>query len=96
MSLPIRQALVWLFAALIASILPVVSGQFHVPVLSTYHDFSSQVFICLNLNGQSTFLYILSTKNTDEWITILFEMLDPLDDVRSYLFYLYSRVAMGP
>ena len=69
-SLPIRKALVWLLVALMANILPVVSGQFHVPALSTYRGFSSQVFICLNLNGWFTFLYILSTKNTDDWIQI--------------------------
>jgi hypothetical protein len=51
MSLPIRKGLAWLLVALVADILPVVGGQFHVPVLSTYRDFSLQVFICLNLNG---------------------------------------------
>jgi hypothetical protein len=51
MSLPNRKGLVWLSVALMADIIPLVSGQFHVPVLSTYRDFSSQVLICLNLNG---------------------------------------------
>ena len=68
MLFPIGKALVWLLVALMADILPVVSGQFHVPVLSSYRDFPSQVLICLNLNGWFTFLYILSTKNTDDWI----------------------------
>ena len=68
MSLPIHKALIWLLVAFIADILPVVSSQFHLPVLSTYRDFPSQVLICLNLNGRSTFLNILSKKNTDDWI----------------------------
>ena len=45
------KGLVWLLVALIADILPLVSGQFHVSVLSTYRHFSLQVFLCLNLNG---------------------------------------------
>jgi hypothetical protein len=32
MSLPIRKGLVWLSVAFIADVLPLVSGQFHVPV----------------------------------------------------------------
>ena len=65
---PIHKALIWLLAAIIADILPVVSSKSHVPILSTYHDFLSQVFICLNLNGEFPFLSILLTKNTDVWI----------------------------
>lgn len=51
MSLSIRKALAWLSVAIIADTIPVVSGQFNVPVLFTHRDFPSQVFICLNLNG---------------------------------------------
>ena len=86
MLFPIGKALVWLLVALMADILPVVSGQFHVPVLSSYRDFSSQVLICLNLNGWFTFLYILSTKNSNNWIQFCSKILDPLDDVRSFFF----------
>ena len=67
MSLPIHKALVWLFVALMADTLPVVSNQLHVPVLSTYRDFPSQVLICLNLNGRFTYLNVLSIKNADDW-----------------------------
>jgi hypothetical protein len=68
MSLPTHKSLVWLLAAIIANVLPVVSGQFHVPLLSTYRELSSQVFISLDLNCGFPFLSILSTKNTDDRI----------------------------
>lgn len=60
---------VWLLGAIIADIPPVASGQFHVPILSTYRDISSQVLICLNLNRKFPSLPILTTKkNADDSI----------------------------
>jgi hypothetical protein len=59
--------MIWLLVTTIAEVLPAVSGQFHVPVPSTYQNIISQVFIGLNMNGTFGFLFTLSTKNTDEW-----------------------------
>jgi len=38
MLLPIHKGLIWLLVATIAEVLPAASGEFHVPVASTYHD----------------------------------------------------------
>jgi hypothetical protein len=62
MSLPTHKIFVWLLAAIIADIVPVVCDQFHVPILSTYRDFLSQVFICLDLNCRFHFLSIFVDK----------------------------------
>jgi hypothetical protein len=59
----IRKGIIWLLVATIAEVPPAVSGWTYVPLFSAYRDIMSQLFLCLNLNGISTFLSILSTKN---------------------------------
>ena len=63
MGVRIHKGVIWLLVATIAEVLPAVSGQSYVTLLSAYRDIMSQVFLCLNLNGRFTFLSIPSTKN---------------------------------
>lgn len=83
-SLSTHEGLVWLLAAIIADILPVASGQFHVPVFSTDRHFSSQVFICLDLNCRFPFCPLFRQRI----LMIRFDSVRisaPLDEVR-YIF----------
>ena len=74
MLLLIHKGLIWLLVAIIAEVPPVVSGSILVPILSIHCEFMCQVFICLNLNGILSFLlYILLTKNIDDWTRIFSE-----------------------
>ena len=61
----IHEGVIWLLVATIADVLPAVSGQTDVLLLSAHHDVISQVFLCLNINGRFTFISIkvLSSKN---------------------------------
>jgi len=65
MMVRIHKGVIWLLAAIIAEVLPAVSGYTHVSLLSAYHDIMSQVFLCINLDGRST-LSISSMNNIDD------------------------------
>jgi hypothetical protein len=51
---PLRKGVIWLLLGTAAEVPPVVTNEFLVRVVIAHLDFTSQVFILLNLNGTSS------------------------------------------